>query len=155
MLEVGHLTGPLNFTESRSHFGAWCIVSSPLTLGFDVTKSTLMQEVWPIISNTEAIAVSQSWHNHPGRLVKAYPASPAEAQWQVWAKPQANGAMAVLMVSNSDDDVSANVDMSELGLPATVKVRDIWKHEDAGTVTGTLKATLSTHDSHFVVLAPQ
>ena len=28
-----------------------------------------MDELWPIITNPEALAVSQSWHGHPGSLV--------------------------------------------------------------------------------------
>ena len=157
MLEVGHIEGPLNFTEGRSHFGAWCIVSSPLTLGFDVTNPTLMKEVWPIISNTEAIAVSQSWHNHPGRLVASMPAGAhdADIQWEAWAKPQANGAMAVLLVSNSVSDVTASISFSGIGLSGTVSVRDIWERKDAGTATGSFSAKLSTHDSSFVLLTPQ
>lgn len=47
--------------ESRSHFGAWCIVSSPLILGYDVTNDSVTKAVWPIISNREAIAVNQQW----------------------------------------------------------------------------------------------
>ena len=37
-------------------FGAWCIVSSPLILGLDLTNSTNLERVWPIIANREAIA---------------------------------------------------------------------------------------------------
>ena len=33
-LQVGHF--PLSFTESRTHFAAWAIVSSPLILGLDM-----------------------------------------------------------------------------------------------------------------------
>ena len=50
----------------RAHFGAWCIVSSPLTIGFDVTDTALLDSVWPTISNQEAIAVNQNWAGHPG-----------------------------------------------------------------------------------------
>ena len=56
MLEVGNLA---SFNEDRSHFGAWCIVSSPLILGFDLTNADTYTRVWPIISNKEAIQVNQ------------------------------------------------------------------------------------------------
>jgi hypothetical protein len=49
------------FNESRSHFGGWCIVSAPLILGHDLSNETLNAEIWPIITNKHAIAVSQSW----------------------------------------------------------------------------------------------
>ena len=54
VLEVGNF--PNNdpakaFLESRSHFGAWCVVSSPLVLGLDITNDTKLDSVWDIISN--------------------------------------------------------------------------------------------------------
>jgi alpha-galactosidase len=66
MLEVGCAHGPggssdpgLTAEETRSHFGAWCIVSSPLTLSMDVNNDTIMDAAWPIVANTEAIAINQ------------------------------------------------------------------------------------------------
>jgi hypothetical protein len=78
---------PLSFVEARTHFGIWygsisscnigylsfllpvrCTLSAPLTLGFDVRNSTTMDFAWPIITNTEAIAVNQDWAKFPGML---------------------------------------------------------------------------------------
>ena len=85
MLEVGNMA---TLEEDRSHFGAWCIVSSPLILGYDVTNRSLTQKIWPIISNAEAIAVNQQWAGHPGRLIRAWnpgpPAPPAPASPASW-----------------------------------------------------------------------
>lgn len=67
--QVGNLANP---TEDRSHFGAWVIVSAPLILGFQLTDEATMDRVWPVVSNTEAIAISQTWAGHPGRLVTNY-----------------------------------------------------------------------------------
>ena len=58
MIQVGNLA---TYEEDRTHFGAWCVVSSPLVLGLDVTNATKMDGVWDIISNKEAIAVNQNW----------------------------------------------------------------------------------------------
>jgi alpha-galactosidase len=66
MLEVGNFDGDAAavFMESRTHFGAWCIVSSPLILGLDLTDENKVDSVWDIISNTEAIAVSLIAHTY-------------------------------------------------------------------------------------------
>jgi hypothetical protein len=73
MLEVGCSHGPggeddpgLSFVEARTHFGAWCIVSSPLILSHDTNNDTISDEIWPIISNVEAIAVNQEWAGDSG-----------------------------------------------------------------------------------------
>merc|ERR1711939_186472 len=65
MLEVG-CHGGLSMAETRSHFGSWVIVSSPLTLSHDVNDDVVMDQVWPIISNKEVIAVSQSYFGFSG-----------------------------------------------------------------------------------------
>lgn len=73
MLEVGCQHGlggaddpGLNPEETRSHFGAWAIVSSPLTLSHDVNNDTITDQIWDVITNTEILAVNQAWHGHPG-----------------------------------------------------------------------------------------
>ena len=73
MLEVGCAFGPggpsdggLTIQETRSHFGGWSIVSSPLTLSHDPNNDTIMDFIWPIISNTEAIAINQAYFGFSG-----------------------------------------------------------------------------------------
>lgn len=80
MLEVGRMPEH-NAAESRSHFAAWALVSAPLTLGFDLSDDAKLQLAWPIISNRDVIAISQTWVNgaaYPsGRLLKSWQATNA------------------------------------------------------------------------------
>ena len=72
MLEVGNFPAQLNATQysmDRTHFGAWCTVSAPLIIGYDVTNSNTTDRVWDILTNDEALAVSQTWAGHPGTLL--------------------------------------------------------------------------------------
>jgi len=164
MLEVGN--GDLTYVESRSHFGAWCIVSSPLILGFDLTNPQRVNLVWDIITNTEAIAVSQTWAGHPGRLVaqaadkiileatyterdlarmkrngiepKSNKRSIAVGAWQIWAKTLKNGSQAALIVNTGEANSTIDLKVSELGFSASLKlaVRDIWEHKDLAPLSG-------------------
>jgi hypothetical protein len=68
--QVGNLP---SFNESRTHFGAWCIISAPLILGHDLNSTATNDEIWPIITNKHAIAVSQSYAGHPGSLISSTP----------------------------------------------------------------------------------
>ena len=76
MLEVGVVRSPfggdkgLTIEETRAHFGSWVIVSSPLTLSHDVNNQTIQDAIWPLISNTEVLAVSQSYAGHSGSPFK-------------------------------------------------------------------------------------
>eukprot|EP00756_Hemistasia_phaeocysticola_P016784 Hpha_TRINITY_DN15497_c2_g9::TRINITY_DN15497_c2_g9_i1::g.176301::m.176301/K07407/E3.2.1.22B, galA, rafA; alpha-galactosidase len=144
MLEVGNLA---SFNEDRTHFGAWCIVSSPLILGHNLLDESLNDRVWPILSNTDAIAVNQAWAGHPGRQV-----SQVAGDVEVWAKPLPGGKLAVLMLNPQGNTISAAINLSEVGWNATqAYTRDLWTQSQA-TVHTSLSAKLDTHDSAFWVL---
>jgi len=105
MLEVGCAAGPggrsdsgLTMAETRTHFGGWAIVSSPLTLSHDVNNNTMTDYIWPVIANPEAIAVNQNYFGFsgtsmkagekpvaPGALALALPCDAADATQQGWA----------------------------------------------------------------------
>ena len=63
-MEIGNFGGkdPQRFHEERSHFGLWSIVSSPLVLGFNLSDAKIMDRVWPVITNREAIAIDHAWY---------------------------------------------------------------------------------------------
>jgi len=148
-----------------------CIVSSPLVLGTDLTDPSVLARVWPIVANAEAIAVNQQWHGHPGRLVAQSPSFTAAILeqhdvggivaagaigWQVWAKPQADGAMAVFVLNAGGTPVAVEVPLASLGLSGECSVRDIWAQAAAGTARGTWSIhDLAPHDSRFVLLTPK
>jgi len=161
MLEVG--VGSLTFQEWRSHFGAWCIVSSPLILSHDMTDPKVTATIWPIISNTEAIDVNQAWSGFSGSvfaqannsitLGKALDAVPV---WQYWYKPISATQTAVLLMNHDASTASLTVNFSTIpGVTCTTcKLRDVWAHADLGSFTGTYTASnLITHDSAFVIVS--
>jgi len=82
MLEVGNWN---NFNEERAHFGAWVIVSAPLILGYNLTDKPTTDRVWPIITNTEALAISQTWAGHPGMLLNSWNPGPPTSVLYLWA----------------------------------------------------------------------
>jgi alpha-galactosidase len=154
----GHSEGGLSMAEQRTHFGLWCVVSSPLTLSFDLGNASLMDAVWPIIANKDAIAVNQQWAGAPGTLADEDKDS-AGARWQVWAKPQPDGAVAVLLVNMGDDVFTLSVVPSEfvLGSDGTVAVRDVWNGKDLGrkaSATPLVFDSVAAHDSIFLVFTP-
>jgi hypothetical protein len=69
MLEVGFLA---NDAEDRTHFSAWCIVSSPLVLGHNISDQTQTSKIWPIVTNQKAIDVNQNFAGHTGGLVTSW-----------------------------------------------------------------------------------
>lgn len=114
----------MNFTESRSHFGLWVVTSAPLILGLDLRDKAAVDFAWPIITNTEALAVHSAWPSatsgdfanatHPGALVVTdgvYTQGRIQHYtWQVWAKNVSANSVAVLLVNTGDapQDVQVN-----------------------------------------------
>jgi hypothetical protein len=52
----------MSFTQDRSHFGIWCVTSSPLILGMDLRHEQTVDAFWPVIANPEALAVNKVSH---------------------------------------------------------------------------------------------
>eukprot|EP01120_Amphizonella_sp_Union-15-10_P006187 TRINITY_DN1950_c0_g1_i1.p1 TRINITY_DN1950_c0_g1~~TRINITY_DN1950_c0_g1_i1.p1 ORF type:complete len:212 (-),score=38.15 TRINITY_DN1950_c0_g1_i1:50-685(-) len=166
MLEVGN--GDLTYNESRSHFGAWCVVSAPLVLGFNLLDSPKVTQVWDIITNVEALEISQSWNGHPGRLVSQstelftmkdhYGKVTLLPSWQVWAKSLAKSAQGVFLVNIADSTQPVSIKISDLGFSDNIRVnvRDIWEHKDLGVLStsSTYSVTLAAHDSKFLRFQP-
>ena len=167
MLQVGNLrSSPLAKAETRTHFGAWCIVSSPLILGFDLSDQTMMAEVWPVISNREAIGINQAWAGDPGRLLN--PSGTQSYPWlktngtnlvEVWSKvlPSSSRtrARALLIVNTGTRGrVDVSVDLNEaLGIAcAPCALRDIWSRSGLDPVhSGEWNVgSIGPHDSVFV-----
>lgn len=152
MLEVGEFgTSELATVESKTHFFAWCIISSPLFISFDVRSDETVDRLWPIISNREAISINQEWAGHPGRLVAT------DGDGQVWTKKLADGHQAVLFLNRGKDSIDMSVTLKVMGMtPGKYRMRDIWLRT---TLDETIEKTVSVsnlekHDCLFLKLTP-
>ena len=181
MMEVGvtntqSAEPPLSFVESRTHFGAWAIVSAPLILGLNLSDAATVDAVWPIISNAEAIAINQEYAGHSGTRFYESPDttlfSPCGWGWVLpnctyasvmyWYKPLPNGDTAVLLMNNGDAPATLTLEWDTVpGLLSPqgtlVSVRDVWAHADLGEHMGTFvpAAPTASRDSIFLRLTPK
>jgi len=164
-------------TEQRTHFGLWCVLSSPLTLSMDFANASLVDSVWPFVTNTDALAVNEAWagaaggqlarsdetvvllHCTPGWAGDYNCTVPAS---QSWYKPLPGGAVA-LFITNNALDANASVAVPFSAFPAgalacaqaACDVFDVWAQAAAGSATGSFRAdALAPHDSAFVILSP-
>lgn len=163
----------LTHAEARAHFGAWAITSSPLVLGLDVRNDSVVDSVWDIISNREAMAVNQEYAGGAGTLLtqantnttfpfcgSQYSGGCSVAAWQVFSKPLPAGGAAVLVLNHADAPTAAMAlplaSIPGLAAAGSASVRDVWARADLPPATGGQLAipAVASHDSVFLRLAP-
>jgi len=136
MLEVGR---GMTTEEDKSHFSMWCILSSPLVLGNNLT--TIPPQTIEILTNAEVIGVNQDTTGLQAHLV-----SDNRAGLQVWAK-HLNGKqsreLAVVLFNRSAVAATMSVKWKDLNLKGAVSIRDLWMHTN-----------LESIDSMFTTLVP-
>ena len=142
MLQVGN--EGLTVGESRAHFSFWALLAAPLMAGNDVRSMT--PEVRDILLNTEVIAVDQDPLGREGHKVRD------DGDHEVWAKPLAGGAQAVILFNRGTGAAPIAVSWHELGFAddTPLRVHDLWQHKDLGRVSGTFSATVPSHEAVMV-----
>lgn len=137
MLEIGR---GLTQTEEEVHFGMWCLMSSPLLIGCDLT--TIPDSSLKLLKNKELIALNQDPLGLQAYVVQH------EGEGYVLVKDieQLRGNMrAAALYNPSDSTCDFHVPLELLELGGKVKVRDLVKQKDEGTVQGYLSYTLPPH----------
>ena len=127
MLEVGRT---LTAEEDRTHFGMWCIMSSPLLIGCDMTK--LKPGTLNLLKNPELIALNQDTLG-----LQAYVAKHDQKNGTyVMVKDilQTHGlTRAVALFNPTDIPTSVSIDFADVELGGQVKVRDVFARADVKT----------------------
>jgi len=172
--------GTMSTVEWQTHFAAWCVTSSPLILGFDLTDEQAYSAAYPIISNPRAIDINQLWAGEPGRLVKssktmfwATAAKHAIDQcengleamclrtrfpiWQLWAKTLPEpypGWQAVLLINLSPDKQDLSFHLSDLGVSALqAEATDVWSGNKF-SINSSFGRSVEAHGHMFLLINP-
>lgn len=122
--------------NDQVHVSLWAIAGAPMVLGNDLSQP-LSSATTALLTNPEIIAIDQDRLGLQGLRV-----AQAGGQ-QVWAKLLAGaGQRAVLLFNNSATASAITVTWQQLGLAAgsAATVRDVWAHQDLGTVSGAYTA---------------
>ena len=132
-------------TEEEAHFGLWCIMSSPLLIGCNL--ATMPESSLQLVTNKELIALNQDPLGRQAYVVQH------ENEGYVLVKDieqQRGNVRAVALYNPSDTVCTFSVPFSTLEFGGNVKVRDLVKHNDLGTFSGTFEQTLPAHSGMFL-----
>jgi alpha-galactosidase len=145
MLEVGN--DGMTEDEYRAHFSLWAIMAAPLMAGNDVRS--MNPATRELLIDKEVIAVDQDSLGVQGMLVQ----EPAP-DLQIWAKPLADSARAVVLFNRSALRTVVTASWRALGIRGPARVRDLWAHTDLGTFTGRFSAPVPAHGVVMVRITP-
>jgi len=144
MLEVGN--GSLTADENRSHFSLWCLLSSPLVLGNDLTK--MSTETLNLLKNSEAIAINQDTSGLQGHII-----SDDGNGGQVWGRrlhTLNSKERAVILFNRGTAAKTLKVTLDKLDLEGSATVRDILNKKDLGSVETEFSSSVPAHGVVFV-----
>lgn len=136
MLQVGR---GLSYDEDKTHFAMWCMMSTPLMLGNDLT--TISEETLSIVKNTELIAINQDSACLQAIVVDT------QGDVEIWIKDLGqlhSKNKAIALLNRGDVAASVSIRLRDFGFTGEVKVRDVWNHQDL-EVASSYNVTVAAH----------
>lgn len=130
--------------EQYTHVSLWCLWSAPLLIGCPVDQ--LDEFTLSLLSNDEVLAVNQDPLCVQAQRVAKH--GPIE----VWAKPLADGSLAVGLVNVGFDDERATLVWSDLGIQGSRQVRDLWRQQDLGPCESFFQTQVGRHGTVLLTL---
>jgi alpha-galactosidase len=115
----------------------WCILAAPLQAGNNLAH--MSKDTLAILTNPEVIAVDQDPRGLEGH--RAWQEGPME----IWTKPLPDGSRAVGLFNRGIGPLPITLRFKDIGLPNSVRVRDLWARKDLGTFHGSYTATVPRH----------
>ena len=127
----------LSPAEEMTHVGLWSLLATPMLLGCDLAQ--LDPFTLHLLTNDEVLDVNQD------PLGKQASRVWRDGLLEAWAKPMADGSLAVGLFNRGIEEAKVSAPLASLGLSGRHAVRDLWQRRDAGAVEGTLTAAVPAH----------
>lgn len=146
MMQIGN--GGLTHEEEKTHFAMWCMMSTPLMIGCDLTK--ISDETLEIVKNKELIEINQDSACLQAFVIKEIRNSDGGLLGEIWIKDlgeKNSRTKAIAFLNRSTEEIAYDFCLSEAGLCGDVlSVRDLCKQRDIKTGdTKSLSGTLKPH----------
>ncbi len=139
-------------TESRTQFGAYCILSSPLVLGTNLLDDAALKRMLPIVTNTDAITINQVYFGFSGGNYSTN----GDALFLYKPLSWTNSTVAVMVINTGTGVLSGSfvfADIPYFFATSSVAVRDVWAQQDLGAFSTSYPFSgLASHDTVFLRL---
>ncbi len=130
MLVVGKLGWSRNIRNTKltgneqiTHISLWCLLSSPLMIGCDLTKLDAFTK--DVLMNHEVLAVNQDPLGKAARRIKV------DGDAEVWARPLFDGSWAVGLFNRGYVHRPITISLKEIGLNVKLaNMHNMWTRQD-------------------------
>lgn len=129
--------GKLNHNEELTQMSLWSLLAAPLLAGNNLTHMSAGTQA--ILTNPEVIAVDQDRKGMEGH--RAWEAGPLE----IWVKPLAGKKTAIGLFNRSRSRLPITMHFQKLGLPARLRLRDLWARRNLGVFQNRFTAQVPSH----------
>ena len=143
MLQIGR---GLSYEEDKTHFAMWCMMSTPLMLGNDLT--TISKETLRILKNKELIAINQD----PGCRM-AYLAL-REGDIEYWVKNLGHlesEKQAIAILNRGEKEVEVEIPWKDLECKNISRLHDVWEGIEIKDLS-TYKVNIPKHGTQVFVI---
>jgi len=134
MLEIGR---GLKDNEEEVHFAMWCLMSSPLLIGCDLTK--IPEKSLKLLKNPELIAINQD-----PLCLQAYVAMKQDSGYVMVKdlEKRHSTTRAVALYNPTDAAINFRVPLSAIDLAGKVRLRDLLQRKDLKPVSDSIVMTV-------------
>lgn len=138
MLEIGR---SLSDSEERVHFGLWCMMSSPLLIGCDMT--TIREKSLQLLKNKELIALDQDILG-----LQAYPVQVSTGTYVLVKdlEKRQGKVRAVALYNPTNTARHISISLSALELGGKVSLRNLFTHKNLRPVRDSIAFEVAPHD---------
>jgi alpha-galactosidase len=123
--------------EQLTHISLWALQAAPLLIGADLSQ--LDDFTTNLLGNREVLAVDQD------PLGRAAGRTMRNGRTEVWARPLADGTMAVGLFNRDLIPQTVTVRWADLGISGDQPVRDLWQQKDLGPHRDAFSAVVPRH----------
>lgn len=138
MMQLGN--GGLTHDEEVTHFAMWCMMSTPLMIGCDLTK--ISDDTLGILKNKELIAMDQDSACLQAYVAREIRSDDGSLLGEVWIKDlgeKNSKVKAVAFLNRSKEALSYKFDPADTGFSGRIiKARNLITHQDEVDISGTL-----------------
>jgi len=144
---IGNVGGCTD-TEYKTHFSLWCMMGSPLMIGYDVRKAE--PEIKNILMNKDLLAIDQDEEARGFYVIHPEPQWFQGNECFILVKVLADADLAIGFFNLSDSRREISLQLWDLGMTYAsgrkLSLYDCWEKKELGAFRERFAATVEAHD---------